>query len=120
MQVTRYIETMSRSVLWENVCPIARTVARVGDAWSLMILRDSVLGRTRFEEFRRSLGVAPNILTDRLEKLVDAGFLERRVYSDHPPRYDYVLTDTGRDFQPVLDALFTFGERRLCPGNGLS
>jgi DNA-binding HxlR family transcriptional regulator len=104
---------MSRANLCEDVCPVARTVARVGDAWSLMVLRDAFLGRTRFDEFRTSLGVAPNILAERLGKLVDAGLLERRRYSERPPRDEYVLTEMGRDFQPVVDALKTFGDRRL-------
>jgi len=104
---------MSRSDFSDNVCPVARTVARVGDAWSLMVLRDAFLGRTRFDEFRRSLGVAPNILTDRLNRLVDAGLLERRRYSERPPRDEYLLTEMGRDFQPVMDALTVFGNRRL-------
>jgi DNA-binding HxlR family transcriptional regulator len=104
---------MSRANLCENVCPVARTVARVGDAWSLMVLRDAFLGRKRFDEFRTSLGVAPNILADRLGKLVDAGLLERRRYSERPPRDEYVLTEMGRDFQPVVDALKAFGDRRL-------
>jgi DNA-binding HxlR family transcriptional regulator len=104
---------MSRSKLDQNICPVARTVARVGDAWSLMILRDAFLGRTRFDEFRLSLGVAPNILTDRLGKLVKAGLLERRRYSERPPRDEHLLTDMGRDFLPVMDALKAFGDRRL-------
>lgn len=104
---------MNRADFNDNICPVARTVARVGDAWSLMVLRDAFLGRTRFDAFRRSLGVAPNILTDRLNKLVDAGLLERRPYSERPPRDEYVLTEMGRDFQPVMAALTNFGNRRL-------
>ena len=104
---------MSRLSLDENVCPVARTVARVGDPWSLMILRDAFLGHTRFDQFRKSLGMAPNILTDRLGKLVQAGFLERRRYSERPPRDEYVLTELGRDFHPVLQAMTAFGNARL-------
>jgi DNA-binding HxlR family transcriptional regulator len=104
---------MAGAQLCENICPVARTVARVGDAWSLMVLRDAFLGRTRFDEFRVSLGVAPNILAERLERLVGAGLLERRRYSERPPRDEYVLTEMGRDFQPVIDALKAFGDRRL-------
>jgi DNA-binding HxlR family transcriptional regulator len=104
---------MTRSSLDQSICPVARTVARVGDTWSLMVLRDAFLGHTRFDEFRRSLGVAPNILTDRLGKLVAAGFLERRRYSERPPRDEYVLTDLGRDFEPVMSALTAFGNARL-------
>jgi len=113
LQVTRYMKCMNRSEFRDNVCPVARTVARVGDAWSLMVLRDAFLGRSRFDEFRRSLGVAPNILTDRLNRLVEAGLLERRRYSEKPPRDEYRLTEMGRDFQPVMDALTVFGNRRL-------
>src|ERR1700761_4022585 len=96
-----------------SVCPVARTVSRVGDAWSLMILRDAFLGVTRFEDFRARLGVAPNILTGRLAKLVEAGLMDRRRYNERPPRDDYVLTDMGRDFEPVMEALKAFGNRRL-------
>jgi DNA-binding HxlR family transcriptional regulator len=96
-----------------SLCPVARTVERVGDAWSLMILRDALHGLTRFDQFRASLGVAPNILTDRLSRLVEAGFLERRPYSRRPPRDDYVLTQMGRDFRPVLYALMAFGNRHF-------
>lgn len=104
---------MRNSELASSICPVARTLARVGDAWSLLILRDAYLGRTRFDEFRTSLGVAPNILTDRLGRLVAAGFLERRRYSERPPRDDYVLTPLGRDFRPVMDALHAFGARNI-------
>jgi DNA-binding HxlR family transcriptional regulator len=96
-----------------TLCPVARTLERVGDTWSLMILRDALHGLTRFDQFRRSLGVAPNILTDRLGRLVEAGFLERRRYNERPPRDEYVLTEVGRDFQPVLFALMAFGNRHF-------
>jgi DNA-binding HxlR family transcriptional regulator len=96
-----------------TLCPVARTLERVGDTWSLMILRDALHGLTRFDQFRRSLGVAPNILTDRLGRLVEAGFLERRRYSERPPRDEYVLTEIGRDFRPVLFALMAFGNRHF-------
>jgi DNA-binding HxlR family transcriptional regulator len=104
---------MRNPELASSICPVARTLSRVGDAWSLLILRDAFLGRTRFDEFRTSLGVAPNILADRLSRLVEAGFLERRRYSERPPRDEYVLTDRGRDFKPVMDALYGFGERNF-------
>jgi DNA-binding HxlR family transcriptional regulator len=97
----------------EAICPVARTLARVGDAWSLMILRDAHLGHTRFEQFRERLGVAPNILTDRLDRLTAEGFLQRRAYSERPPRNDYVLTSKGQEFGAVLEAMKTFGERWL-------
>ena len=99
----------------EMDCPIARGWGRVGEWWSILILRDALHGYTRFEEFRESLGVAPNILTTRLARLVDDGFLERRQYSAHPPRYEYVPTQRGRDFRPVLLSLMAFGNRHFAP-----
>jgi DNA-binding HxlR family transcriptional regulator len=96
-------------------CPIARSLDRVGEWWSILILRDALRGVTRFEDFRRSLGVAPNMLTRRLTALVEAGMLERHRYSEHPPRDDYVLTDRGRDFRPVLLSLLAWGNRHFAP-----
>ena len=92
---------------------MGRTLERVGDTWSLMILRDALQGVSRFDQFERSLGVAPNILTQRLTALVAAGFLERRPYQDRPVRHEYVLTEMGRDFTPVLTALMAFGNRHF-------
>ena len=90
---------------------MGRTLERVGDTWSLMILRDALHGLSKFDQFEKSLGVAPNILTGRLAGLVEAGFLERRPYQDRPVRHEYVLTDLARDFAPVLTALMAFGNR---------
>ncbi len=94
-------------------CPIALSLERVGEWWSIMILRDAFLGLTRFDQFRKSLGIAPNILSRRLQSLVDAGLLERSRYSEHPPRDEYLLTDLGRDFWPVLWALLAWGKRHF-------
>ncbi len=102
---------MRRKSFAEDRCPVARTLDRVGDPWSMLILRDAGFGSTRFDQFEASLGIAPNMLTRRLESLVKAGMLERRKYSDTPPRYEYILTHQGHDFQPVLAALKSFGER---------
>ena len=102
---------MRRKSFAEDRCPVARTLDRVGDPWSMLILRDAGFGSTRFDQFQENLGIAPNMLTRRLESLVEAGLLERRLYSEKPPRHEYVLTDKGRDFQPVLVALKAFGER---------
>src|SRR5215471_5895335 len=96
-------------------CPIARSLARVGEWWSMLILRDALHGMTRFDEFQKSLGIAPNMLTRRLNALVDAGLLERRRYSEHPPRDEYVPTDRGRDFRPVLVSLLAWGNRHFAP-----
>src|SRR3954468_6323812 len=106
---------MRRKSFQKMHCPIARSLERIGEWWSMLILRDALHGFTRFEEFRESLGVAPNILTNRLTKLVEAGFLERRQYSEKPPRYEYVPTQRGRDFRPVLLSLMAFGNKHFAP-----
>src|ERR1700761_6469923 len=96
-------------------CPIARSLERVGEWWSILILRDALGGLTRFDQFQKSLGIPPNMLTRRLNGLVEAGLLERRLYSERPPRYEYVPTDLGRDFRPVLWALLAWGNRNFAP-----
>jgi DNA-binding HxlR family transcriptional regulator len=108
---------MQRTSFAEMPCPIARSLERVGEWWSLLILRDAFGGLTRFDEFKRSLGIAPNMLSRRLAALVEAGLLEKRRYSERPPRDAYVLTARGRDFQPVLAELAAFGLRHFgAPG----
>jgi DNA-binding HxlR family transcriptional regulator len=77
----------------------------------MLILRDAGFGLSRFDQFEASLGIAANMLSRRLESLVEAGMLERRAYSERPLRYEYLLTDRGREFRPVLDAIKAFGER---------
>jgi DNA-binding HxlR family transcriptional regulator len=96
-------------------CPIARSLDRVGEWWSILLLRDAALGLTRFDEFRESLGIAPNILARRLDALVKAGLLERRRYSERPPRDEYLLTPRGRDFRPVLWSLLAWGNKHFSP-----
>src|ERR1700736_5180257 len=104
---------MQRKSYGNMKCPIARSLDRVGEWWSILILRDAFYGLRRFDEFQKSLGVAPNILTRRLNRLVESGLLERRPYSEHPPRDEYVLTERGRDFRPVLLALLAWGNRHF-------
>jgi DNA-binding HxlR family transcriptional regulator len=94
-------------------CPIARSLERVGEWWSILILRDAFYGHTRFDQFQKSLGIAPNMLTRRLNGLVESGMLERVQYSERPPRFEYRLTETGRDFRPVLIALLAWGNRHF-------
>src|SRR5438093_3438529 len=106
---------MQRKSFGRMTCPIARSLERVGEWWSILILRDALHGLTRFDQFQKSLGIAPNMLTRRLNALVDAGLLERRRYSEHPPRDEYVLTARGRDFRPVLVALLAWGNRHFAP-----
>jgi DNA-binding HxlR family transcriptional regulator len=96
-------------------CPIARSLERVGEWWSILILRDAFAGITRFDEFQKSLGIAPNMLTRRLAALVEAGLLERHRYSEHPPRDEYRLTARGSDFRPVLLAMLAWGNRHFAP-----
>ena len=96
-------------------CPVARSLERVGEWWSILILRDAFKGATRFDQFQKSLGIAPNMLTRRLGTLVDSGLLERRLYSEKPQRHEYVLTDRGRDFRPVLWALVAWGNKHFQP-----
>ena len=99
-----------------GVCPVGRGLARAGDAWSMLILRDAGLGQTRFDDFQKGLGIAPNILTKRLAALVEAGLLERRRYNDRPPRDEYVLTEAGRDYLPVLQALGGWARKHFGEG----
>jgi DNA-binding HxlR family transcriptional regulator len=106
---------MQRKSFRKMACPIARTLERVGEWWSILILRDAFHGYTRFEQFRKSLDIAPNMLARRLSALVDAGLLERRRYSERPPRDEYVLTDCGRDFRPVILAMYAWGNRHFAP-----
>ncbi len=106
---------MQRKSFGNMQCPIARSLERVGEWWSILILRDAFRGLSRFDEFQKSLDIAPNMLTRRLNALVAGGLLERRRYREHPPRYEYVLTARGRDFRPVLLALLAWGNRHFTP-----
>ena len=100
---------MVNATLSRQSCPVARGLACVGDSWSMLILRDAGRGLTRFDQFRRNLKIAPNILTGRLTSLVEGGLLEKRRYSEHPPREEYLLTDAGRDFIPILVLIGAWG-----------
>jgi DNA-binding HxlR family transcriptional regulator len=102
---------MNKQEKYDTVCPIARSLAVLGDTWSILILRDAHAGLTRFDQFRKNLGIAPTILTRRLAALTEEGLLEKRLYSEHPPREEYVLTAAGRDFLPVLFAIGAWGRR---------
>jgi DNA-binding HxlR family transcriptional regulator len=96
-------------------CPIARGLGRVGEWWAILILRDAFHGNTRFDQFQKSLGIAPNILSRRLRGLVEAGLLEKVRYNDRPPRDEYVLTPLGQDFRPVLWAMLAWGNKHFMP-----
>jgi DNA-binding HxlR family transcriptional regulator len=92
-------------------CSVARTLDVIGDKWSLLILRDAFYGVRRFDDFREDLGVARNVLADRLQKLVGTGVFERRQYEERPPRFEYRLTEKGRELLPVLLAMIGWGDR---------
>lgn len=96
-------------------CSIARSLDSVGEWWSILILRNAFMGMSRFDEFINSLEIAPNMLTRRLKGLVASGVLERRRYCTRPPRYEYLLTDAGRDFLPVIAALVEWGNKHSSP-----
>jgi DNA-binding HxlR family transcriptional regulator len=92
-------------------CSIARTLEVVGERWTLLILRDAFFGVRRFDGFQESLGIARNVLAARLQHLCDEGLLERRRYSERPERFEYHLTEAGRDLGPVLIQLIKWGDR---------
>ena len=92
-------------------CSIARALEVVGERWTLLIIRDVLLGLRRFDELQESLGIARNVLTDRLNRLVDEGVLERVLYSERPERYEYQLTKKGLDLQHRADRASPVGRR---------
>jgi DNA-binding HxlR family transcriptional regulator len=116
--LSHYQKDINQMNVIEPPCPIARSLACLGDSWSMLILRDASLCLTRFDQFRTSLGIAPSILTRRLAVLVDEGLLEKRRYSERPPRDEYVLTDAGRDFIPVLVMIGAWGQKHR--GSGMT
>ncbi|AEF45547.1 helix-turn-helix transcriptional regulator [Serratia plymuthica] len=107
---------MSTNSYSENICPIARSVAFLGDAWTMLILRDANSGMTRFDQFRKSLGIAPTMLTKRLAMLTEENLLEKRQYSERPLREEYILTEAGRDFLPVLIMIGAWGRKHRGEG----
>jgi DNA-binding HxlR family transcriptional regulator len=94
-------------------CSIARALEIVGERWTLLIVRDAFLGLRRFDQFQESLGIARNVLTDRLNRLVEEGILERVRYSERPERYEYRLTGKGRELNIALTALRQWGDKHL-------
>jgi len=99
-------------------CSIARTLSVVGERWTLLVLTELFLGRRRFEEIQTERGIATNILSRRLETLVDEGIVERRRYSDHPNRFEYFPTKKGRDLLPAMLALLRWGDRYTAGRSG--
>lgn len=103
----------SNTVMEGSPCPVARSVNLIGDRWSLLIVRDAFDGVRRFGDFQRSLGVARNILSDRLRKLVDTNILELKDASDGTAYQEYVLTEAGESLFPIVVALRQWGEVNL-------
>jgi DNA-binding HxlR family transcriptional regulator len=99
-------------------CSVAGALSIVGERWTLLIMRDVLLGRRRFADIKRSIGVASNILSDRLEMLVEHGLLRRKLYSEHPESYEYVPTRKGVELNPVIVALMQWGDRYAAPADG--
>lgn len=106
---------MKRTSFADTLCPMARTLDFVGEWWTLLILRDVFYGIHRFDKLLSNLGIARNVLTNRLRTLVENGILEKRLYQDKPARYEYYLTESGRELLPVLSVLISWGNRRLKP-----
>jgi DNA-binding HxlR family transcriptional regulator len=96
-------------------CSIASALEIVGERWTLLILRDAFLGVRRFDHFQKRNGIARNVLAARLERLVEAEILERRRYSEHPPRDEYLLTEKGLDLWPTLVSMLKWGDRYVYP-----
>lgn len=98
-------------------CSAARALELMGERWSLLILRDALFGgRARFSEFQASLGIAPNILTKRLNDMVASGLLAKRAHPSRPDQYVYEPTEMGREVAPIIIALTTWGDRWVRPG----
>ncbi len=101
-----------------QVCSLASALEVIGERWSLLIVRDVLLGLRRFDEIQSDLGIARNVLNARLTRLLDQGVLEKRLYQERPPRYEYRLTDKGLDLWPAIVALMQWGNRYTSPAAG--
>jgi DNA-binding HxlR family transcriptional regulator len=98
-----------------QVCSIARALEMVGDRWTMLVIREAFMGTRRFDDFQRKLGCARNVLTDRLNRLVDVGVLKRKPYQARPPRYEYRLTRKGVELWPAMMTLKNWGDKHLAP-----
>src|SRR5436853_1326219 len=107
-----------RNRLANKECSISRAMEVVGDRWSILILREAYYGVKRFDEFEYYVGIAPNILSARLKKFVEAGVMTRVPLPEHAGRYEYVLTEKGRDFFPAYLALKKWGDDWLAEPEG--
>src|SRR3984957_6196664 len=110
--------TMKWDELEEEPCSLARTVAVIGDRWSLLILRECFLRKRRFEAFQSTLGITRHLLAERLKKLVRLGVLRRIPYQDSPKRYEYILTQKGLDLYPVIMSIVHWGDTHMVDSRG--
>ncbi len=101
-----------------EACSVARCVAVVGDRWSLLVLRDCFLGVRRFDDFQQRLGITRHVLADRLKGLVEEGVLKRVAYQQRPERFEYRLTEAGRDLYPVIMGLVAWGNKHRSGARG--
>jgi DNA-binding HxlR family transcriptional regulator len=98
---------------YDQICSLARSLEVLGERWTLLVIRDVFYGKRRFDEIQEDLGVARNVLAGRLARLVDEGILEKRAYSERPPRFEYFLTEKGIDLWPVMISMMHWGDRYL-------
>jgi DNA-binding HxlR family transcriptional regulator len=104
---------LKRDYEGQESCSVARVLEIIGERWTWLIIRDAFLGLTKFDEFQQSLGIARNVLTDRLNRLVEEGIFERALYNERPARYEYRLTEKGSDLFTALNALRQWGDQHL-------
>ena len=104
---------MKWSDLDESWCPVARTLSALGDRWTLLILRDCLLGLSRFDQFAESTGATRHIVSDRLKRLCQLGVLEKIAYCNRPKRYEYRLTEKGHELTPALMTFRDWGKKHL-------
>jgi DNA-binding HxlR family transcriptional regulator len=102
---------MRHTDIYEQHCSIARSWVVLGERWTMLVLRECFNRTRRFEDFQSNLGIARNVLTERLGTLVDEGILERRQYQDRPPRFEYRLTEKGLDLYPILVSIMKWGDK---------
>jgi DNA-binding HxlR family transcriptional regulator len=114
MQLT-ILDPVERKSFSEMRCSVAQCLEVIGEWWSMLIVRDAFHGVRRFDDFQSRLGIARNVLADRLGKLVAAGVLDKQLYQENPPRWDYVLTEKGRDLWPVMTSMRQWGDKHAAP-----
>jgi DNA-binding HxlR family transcriptional regulator len=109
---------MRRTSFADMDCSVARTLEVVGEWWTMLVIREAFNGVRRFDDFQGRLGIARNVLASRLQGLVEHDILERRLYQERPERFEYRLTDKGRDLYPVLISLMRWGDRWMAGPEG--